>query len=384
MATLASMLVARTKATLYQLGLTVAAGLGVTTTSWAPGDPTRSLYHFVAAGLETLETIVAGFLGSAFLDTATADWLTLLAKQVFNVERVAATYAGTSVTLTNNGGGYYVIAAGDITLQDSSTGKTFRNTSGGTLESGPGTTLDLDFVADAPGADSSADAGAIDTFVTTYLGVTCSNTSAALGLDEEDDASLRDRCRAKLGTLSPNGPADAFSFVVRSSELTGESTITRARVVGDTGTGDVTIYVADADGPVAGGSVALAQTAVEQWAAPQCVTPTVVSVTGVTVPVTYQAWIYASVGEETSTIEAAIADALSALFASRPIGGDIIAPATSGKLYQSLIISTIKATYPAHTFRVVVSAPSGDTSLAISEVAVRGAVTGTITIEADP
>jgi hypothetical protein len=146
----------------------------------------------------------------------------------------------------------------------------------------------------------------------------------------------------------------------------------------------VTVYVADADGPVAGASVTLAQAAVERWATPQCVTPSVVSVTGVTVNVTYDAWIYDSVGIDPSDIEDAIEAALTTMFAARPIGGDIIAPASSGKLYQSLIVSTIKAVYPADTFRVTVSAPAGDTSLAISEVAVLGSVSGTIHIEAAP
>jgi hypothetical protein len=43
------------------------------------------------------------------------------------------------------------------------------------------------------------------------------------------------------------------------------------------------------------------------------------------------------------------------MFANRPIGGDIIAPATTGKLYQSLVQARSRPAYPDHTFRVVVT-----------------------------
>lgn len=384
MPTLTEMLLEETKAEIYARGLGIAQALGLNVTSWAAGDPTRSLYHFVADTLQRLEVIVAGYVSSGFLDYASGDWLTLLAEQVYGVERVEATYASTTVTLSNALGSLYVIEPGDVRVRSSTSGKTYTNTDGGTLASGPGTTLDLTFVADEAGADSSASATEIDELVTTLLGVTCSNATAAVGVDAEDDASLRARCRAKLGTLSATGPRDAYDYVVQSSDLTGVTDITKSRTVADSTTGDVTIYVAGASGSVAAGSVTAAQAAVEEWAAPLCITPTVTNVSNVTVPVTYSVWIYASVGETTATIEEAIETKIEEMFAARPIGGDIIAPATTGKLYQSLIVAAIRSAYPEHTFRVSVSAPAGDTSLAIDECAVLGTVTATVTLEVDP
>jgi Baseplate J-like protein len=386
--TLASQLVQETKAQIYARGLAIAASYGLNTTSWVAGDPTRSLFHFVSTILESLEINVAGFMRSGFLDYAEGDWLTIQAEQVYDVERVAGTYATTTVTLTNAGGATYIFEAGDITAQSSTTGKTYRNTEGGTLDvvGAPedGDVLTLDFTADEIGSDSSAGANEIDTLVTTFLGVTITASDAAIGLDEESDDSLRDRCRAKLGTLSATGPRDAYDFVVRDSELTGVDDITRSRTLGDSTTGDVTVYVAGTTGAVAGASVTAAQSAVEQWAAPLCVTPVVTNAAAVTIPVTYEVWLYDSVGEETAAIAEQIESDLGDMFAVRPIGGDIIAPASTGSLYQSLIASTIKASYPSHTFRVVVTAPAGDTSLAINEVAVLGTVIGTINLESDP
>ena len=198
MASLAEQLIVETKAAIFARGLSLATSLGLTVTSWAAGDPTRSYFHFIAEVLSRLEPNVAGYVSSGFLDYAEGVWLTLLAKQVFNVDRTEATYASGTVTLTNASGAIYVFEAGDVTVQDSSTGKTFRSTSGGTLAASDGitaTTLVLDFPADEAGSDSSSGATDIDTMVTTFLGVTCSNAAAFVGVDEEDDAALRDRCR---------------------------------------------------------------------------------------------------------------------------------------------------------------------------------------------
>lgn len=377
MPTLASLLYTETKAAIYARGLAVATALGLPVTSWVAGDPTRSLYHFLAEQFYYLERNVAGYIASGFLDYAEGDWLTMLAEQVYRVTRVEATFATVTIKLTNGGGGLYPIEVGDVVVKSSSGGQTYTNTEAGTLASGVGEKLELSFTADIAGSGGTEAALGIDTLVTTMLDVTVVNDLAAVGLDAESDADLRARCRAKLGMLSPNGPRDAYNFVVKSSEYTLATDITRSRTVGDSATGEVTVYVASASGAAAGASVTAAQSAVELWAAPLCITPTVVNASVVSVPVTYELWMYDSVGETTADVEAAIGTALGVMFAARPIGGDVIAPATSGKLYQSLISSTIKAVYPSHTFRVVVTAPAGDTSLTIGQVATLGLVTAT-------
>lgn len=377
MPTLASLLYTETKAAIYARGLAVATALGLPVTSWVAGDPTRSLYHFLAEQFYYLERNVAGYIASGFLDYAEGDWLTMLAEQVYRVTRVEATFATVTIKLTNGGGGLYPIEVGDVVVKSSSGGQTYTNTEAGTLASGVGEELELSFTADIAGSGGTEAALGIDTLVTTMLDVTCVNDLAAVGLDAESDADLRALCRAKLGMLSPNGPRDAYNFVVKSSEYTLVTDITRSRTVGDSTTGEVTVYVASASGAAAGASVTAAQSAVELWAAPLCITPTVVNASVVSVPVTYELWMYDSVGETTADVEAAIETALGVMFAARPIGGDVIAPATSGKLYQSLISSTIKAVYPEHTFRVVVTAPAGDTSLTIGQVATLGLVTAT-------
>jgi len=384
MASLANLLIQETKAAIYARGLAVATALGLPVTSWVAGDPTRSLYYYLAEVLSTLEVMVAGYVSSGFLDYATADWLTILADQSFNVQRIDATFAGTPVTLTNGGGGIYVIAPGDVVVKSSTNGKTYTNTSGGTLGSSPHT-LTLDFTADESGSASTAFAGQIDTLVTGLISVTCSNAAAALGLDAEPDQALRDRCRAKLGTLSPNGPADAYNFIVRdSTRISIPLEITKSRTISDSTTGNVTVYVGGASGAVSGAAVIAAQSAVQQWSSPLCITPTVVNCVSLPVAVTYEIWLYAAVGETDAAITSKVYNDLLTMFAARPIGGDIIAPATTGALYQSLISATIRASYPTTAFRVAVTAPAGDTALAINQIAQLGTVTGTTHIQVNP
>jgi len=381
--TLTSLLLQETKATIYAAALAVADTLGLPVTSWHAGDPTRSLYHVLSTKLATIEAIVVSYCKSGFLDYAEGDWLTLVAEQVYDVDRTEATTATTTVTLTNGGGGLFEIEAGDLTFKSSTSNKTYHNTTGGTLASGPGTTIPIEVEADEAGSDSSAAALEIDTMVTTLSSVTCSNATAATAVDEELDAALRVRCRAKLASLSPNGPADAYTYVALTSELSGTSNVTRARSVADATDGSVDIYLAGPSGVVAGADVTLVETAIATYATPLCITPTVASATGVSVAITYQLWIYSSVGETAAEIEAAVAAALAAKFAEQPIGGDVITT-PPGSLYLTLIESVIRGVYPAHAFRVSVSAPAGDTSLAISEVATLGTVTATITLVTPP
>lgn len=382
MAGLISMLVRETKEQIYSRGLAVASGLGLDVTSWIAGNPTRSTYWFLAEVLSILEVQVAGFFSSGFLDYAEKGWLTILAEQLYRVTREPATVAVTSITFTNAGGGYYDLGPGDVTVKHPVTGKTYTSTE--LLVLPGGTTRTIAFAADEEGSASSAGAGEITELVTGMLGVTVTNHTACSARDEEPDPDVRARCRAKLGTLSPNGPMDAYNFVVRTPELTGNNEITRSRTDSDSTTGDVTVYVATASGGVSSPALAAALAAVTKWATPLCSTPHVVNCTGVTIAVTYEVWLYASVGESESAIKAKISDTLDAMLLARPIGGDVIAPATTGALYRSLIAATIRSAYPGHVFHVDVTTPSGDTALALNEVIAAGVHSGTVHLETDP
>jgi phage-related baseplate assembly protein len=382
MATLTDLIIEETKATIYAFALTIADATGLETTTWRPGDPTRSLYHVVSEKLASWESVTAAFVRAAFLDYATGDMLRIHAYQQFGYTAEAATFGACSCTLTNASGAVYSFDAGDITAKNTASGATYRNTTGGTLDALG--TLSLTFTAEEAGSDSNAAIGEIDDLVTAYLGVTIANATACIGSDEESDASIRTGCRAKLGSLSAAGPAKAYEYVALASELTGDTESTRVRVYPDSDTGEVTIILAADAGAVSGTAVTAVEAAIVEWAAPLTITPLVQSASEVSIAVTYTIWIYDRVSATSSEVDDAIAAALATAFAERPIGGDIIPPATTGKIYADKIRAVIESVYPADTFRVSMSAPASDTSLATDEVATLGTVTATVNLIASP
>ncbi len=367
---LSSLITKLTKTQVFDKAIEVATTLSLPVTSWFEGDPTRSMYWVLAEIFETLEDVAGDFISAGFLDLAPEGiWLNTLAYQVFGYEPQEATWATCTVTLSNAGGGLYEIQAGDLTVKDSTTGVTFHSTTDVAIPSGPGTTATVTVVADTAGMAGSAGIGEIDEMVTTFLGVTCANTTAAVGLDAESKESIIAGCRAKLGSLSPNGPKDAYNYVAKRSVLTGTSAVTRARTYGDTDTGDVLLYIAGSTGHVEAADVTAVEAAIVQRATPQCITPTVASAVDKLVDVTASIWVYDTVGVTKAQIRAAVNAALLAMFARRPIGGD------SGYMRRGLIESTIERVYPDHCFEVTVTLPAADVALTVGEVAVLGTLT---------
>ena len=351
-----------TAAALLNKGLDLAQAIGLPVTSWRAGDPTRSLYQYLAEVLATLEGSRAEFIKAGFLSTASGDWLTVLASDVYGVDRREATYSTPSVVLHNAGGGQYPIDPGELTLKSTATGATFHNTSGGLLVGGASITLTL--TADSPGSVGTVVANEIDALVTTLLGVTVSSSTAAIGLDEQDDPSLKSDCRDSRGALSPNGPADAYDYVARNPKLTGVSTITRSRATSYSATGHVTVYVAGPNGGVSGADVLAAQAAIETWATPLCVTPTVVSAAETVVNVT--GTIHGD--DVPADFLARESAALAVLFSGLPIadaGGDSLA--------VSLLVATLHAAIPLKA--VVLSAPAADVTIPAGHVPKLGTVT---------
>jgi len=399
--TLTALLVKKTVPEIYEKGLAIGRFVGLPVSSWQAGDPTRAQFHLEAELLGEWESTVVGFIGSGFLDYSSGVWLKINAQQTYGVEVPEATYATTDVVLTNEEGGVYDeedLAPGNLTFKNSVTGKTYHNTTG----LAPGATLgaagsDNDTVtitveADEAGSDSSAAAGEIDEMVTSLLGVTCTNPVAAIGMDEQDPSVTIDQCRTKQGTFSPNGPADAYVHVLRtpataanaSKPNSGLSYVPRVRCYSDTDNGHVRIYIAGPSGAISGTDLDTAEAAVLRHCTPLCITPDLFSASNVVIAVTYQLWLYKRANVTDEAGKELVEDALEQLFAARPIGGDVIPPATVGKFYQSLIQDTIRAVFPGDCFRCLVSLPAVDTELDEGEVAALGVVTGTLHFVVDP
>jgi hypothetical protein len=356
------------------------AARGVSTTAWKSGSVVRTIIAGVAIVLAAFSRLQAAIAKSGFLELAEGDWLTLVALYVYGVARDEGAFASGTVTLTNTGGGVYSGGADDLVFRHATSGKTYRNT--GTYSLGAGATLVVPIQATEIGSASTATPGTITAFVTPLIGVTVTNAASVVGRDPATDAELRTLCYEKTGTLSPNGPRDAYAFVARSAVRADGSSIgvTRVRSVPD-GLGGVTVYVATATGGVTGSAgdpstdLGAINAAIQELCAPLAITATVVSAVAEIIAPTYELWVRDTTGMGTAEIEAAVAARLTALMASSPIGGHVIGGV--GKIYVTAIETTIGAALEDDLVRVVVTVPAADVTIAINEAPVLGAITVT-------
>ena len=387
---LATLLLKATKAEIYKKLLDIGVVTGLLTESWEEGDPTRSLWDATSELAEVWEANRGEIVAGGLLGLASGKWLTLLLAQNYNVTRRVATFATCTVEVTNaTSENLGTIDIDDLTFENSSTGATYRNTESKVL--GPSSTVTFEVEAEVAGTDSNAGIGDIDTLVPSIPGVTATNTTAAVALDEESDDAATDRGKAKLESFSPAGPKGAYDYAIKTPELQtdGVSNVTRTRIVDESDIGQVAVFVAGASGAVLAGDVTKAEEAAETYANPHKTDLFVLNTTNKTIAVTYALWVYDTINLTTAEIEDLVEAKLVEEFPKRPIGGDVIPPATSGKIYRDWIEAQILAAVYPHGFRCTVSTPAADVDLqldfqpqgvSIAEVAVLGTITPAVTI----
>ncbi len=366
------------KASIYDALGTV----GVNTTSWRPGAVVRTIIAVVAIMFSACTRQIAKLARAGFLDFATEDWLTLVARHVYGVERLTATFGSGTLQLTNTGGGVFVLDPGDLIVRNPDTDKTYTNTE--LVNLGAGGTVTLTVVAQEAGSASTSAIGTIVDFVTPLIGVTCSNLTAIVGADDEEDAELRTRCREVLGARSANGPADAYANIARSAKRPDGSAIgvTRARLVKD-GRGNVYVYLATAAGTVLGDAedvttdLGIINDEIQRKVAPLGVTAHTIGATPLPLDVSYRVWLFDTSGLKPDQLAALIETALGKYFAAVPIGGYVI-DGQPGRIYVDDLKSAIHAVRP-EIFRVEFDAPSlfasGDVDVAFNFAPALGTVT---------
>lgn len=250
--------------------LSVANTLGLSTTSWQSGQPSRTILRVVSSGIAATLGIVSTITRGGLLDYAAGvtpeggpGWLDTLALGFFGLTRTPATYAPTTVLFTTTAasvGGTY--PAGTLHVARGSIG--YSNTAEVIIPAGAGSVSGA-FAADVAGAAGSSGTGTITTMTTVLTGVSCSNTTPAIGADSERNAALVTRCRDRWPALSVDGPSGAYAWhaknvnsgsdnqvAVTSGPLTAPVyPVTRAKSVAALSTGIVTTYVASASGAYA-------------------------------------------------------------------------------------------------------------------------------------
>jgi phage-related baseplate assembly protein len=328
--------------------------------------------------LAAFTELTARIARSGFLELAEGDWLRLVAKHVYNVDAIEATFAEGTVLLTNAGGGIYDLDENDLIVADPSTGKTYRNTS--SFHLGANSSVAVPVAAIEAGSASSSAAGELTQLVTPLLGVTVANATALVGLDAEDDTALRARCAEKLGALSPNGPWDAYSYAARNARRADGTPVpvTRVRTVKD-GYGVVSTYLATASGAVSGTvgnlntDLGAVDDAIQRNAVPLAVTANTYSATPTVIAIAYRLWMYNTSALTEALIKSAIERRLQSFMASQPIGGNVISP-NPGKVFLDALRTVIGSAVP-QIFHVELDAPLTDVELDVSGVPVLGTVT---------
>jgi uncharacterized phage protein gp47/JayE len=338
--------------------LAALAARGFPVTSWQEGDVARTLVAIDSQSLSNLETLVANIAAGGLLDTAAGAWLTLLAANVYDVDRNSAVATRGLVRLTASAeAGPYTIAPGQLRFASTS-GLRYQIANTDNITIAKGGTLDVTVQAESPGAAYNGGNGTITTLLTPLPGVTCANPDpgggtwiTTQGVDEESDASLRTRCAARWPESGFGSPAASYDLWAR----TADATITRTKVQPSGSiAGQVDVYVAGASGPAGGGAVTAAQTYITPRA-PLGVVPVVTAASALAVTVT--ATLYGKAQYQTAATAAATA-ALQALIAATPIGG---------KVYRAALFEALMG--PVGVENVVLAAPGADTTLTAAQVA---------------
>lgn len=362
------------KASIYDALGTV----GVSTTAWRPGSVVRTIIAVVAILFSACTKLIAEITKSGFLEFAVGAWLTLVARHVYGVERLEATFGTGKLTLTNGGGGIFDLDPGDLIVRNPDTDKTYTNV--GTVHLGAGAIVTFDIVAQEAGSASTSVIDTIVDFVTPLINVTCTNPSAIVGSDEEEDSALRTRCREVLGARSANGPTDAYANVARSARRSDGSAIgvNRVRIVKD-GRGNVYVYLATAAGSVPGDAddvstdLGVINDQIQRLVAPLGVTAHTLGAASMPFDVSYRVWMLDTSGLSSTQLAALIATALGKYFAAVPIGGYVI-DGEPGRVYLDDVKAAIKAVRP-EIFRVEFDLPIGDTDVGLNFAPVLGVAT---------
>lgn len=359
----------------------VFAQVGISTTAWGSGAVVRTMTVAVSVTIAAWTQVQARIAAAGFVELSAKKWLRLAAYHLFGVEWIEATYASGYVQLVNSGGGVFSLDAGDLIVTCTRTGKTYRSTEG--FELGVLGTVSVAVTAIEAGSASNAAPGELAQVVTPpMLNVTCSNSAALVGSDDETDASLKLRCKEKLGSLSPMGPWDAYAFAARSSSrivaggAPATTGITRTRVRRD-GYGNLQLIVANNSGPVTGTvgdtstDLGAIDDAIQRGAAPLGTNASTVSAQAVGVTPRYKAYCYSTARRTSDEVKTLVNAALLEFFRTQPIGGNTLDPSdVVGFIYADALRACIANALPGEIFHVELIDPSGDIALTANQVAV--------------
>lgn len=369
--------------TLFSIG----DSIGLPLRNWQPFGVGREILFTVAQLFADKDQIREFVTKSGFLDFAVEQenstgkrnkWLDVLGHSVYGVDRVEATFATTTLTLTNSTGSPISVPATQHFGKDD--GSVTYSVDNAVSVPANGTAT-VDITADESGSIGSAAPGGITTFVNPIPGLTATNAGPAIGSDLQSATDYGQLCKDRLGALSPDGPRGAYAFVAKNAtDANGVNLgVTRVKVVSVDLDNTVDVYLADADGPVTTGVRDAVDALIQgltpgTGAVPDGISETTHAAVGHNVLVVCD--VYAT----TAIPPADILNALVAYFGSdisMPIGG--VDVGAGGFVFRDGISGAIHAAFPT-VRKVVVNTPAADVPLGATEVAVLTSVAGDITV----
>ena len=366
---------------IYEKALDILEALQVPARSWKEGGVAKTVVG-VLAQLGAMACVVITFLVRCFfLAFAEKDGLTAHALDVYDVDRLPATFASGPILLTNKGGASYTRGANEVIVTSSNTSARFQITEAFTLLGGSDaspTTITVNARAVDAGSASSVAPAEIDDFET-KLGprVSVTNETSLIGRDEESDDELRKRCSLKKGTWSPFGPRDAYEYAALSATFDDgtPTSISRVWVSPFSSVGRVDIVCATPSGTPSDDELAAVRANVEKSARPDCVT--VVVAGAIPHAISHVVTIWAN-GGAASVLLANAQAALSLFYSTYPIGGLKKSDGASGYVYLDKVDSVLGNSSP-EVFDVDF-ASTADVALAWNEVAVNTTTAAQITV----
>lgn len=341
--TIEELVVAPTADEVFEKLLDACEAVQIPARKWRKGSVARTILTVVAVLMAQFMAVVAANVAAGFLTFAAGKYLTAHAKDVYDVDRIAATFATGQVTLTNSGGAIYAIGANELVVRSSITGARFKVTQAFVLNAGASVIVDVEAITS--GSANTVAAGEVNELETTLAKVTVTNASAIIGFDEETDDELKARCKAQRGTWSVYGPRDAYEAAALGAKLAGGSptNIRRVKVSKASSTGTVTVVCATPSGAPTGLEIAAAQLACETLAKPDTVTCNVVAATPIASAQALTLW---AKGGTTATLLARATAAHAALIATYPIGGIAKTEGGTGYFYADRVASVLISSSP--------------------------------------
>lgn len=312
------------------------------------GDITEMEQAAAAAMADHLTEYTASRVKATFLDGAFGDDLTTLADDRYGIQRQPANAATVVVAFTRAAGGTTgTIPEGTVvaTQKDSLGNEVQFTTDADQGYSSGDLTRNINCTASDAGVGGNVAIGTINRLVTTglFAGFTVTNAArAAGGADEEDDDSLKDRCRQFYSTLR-RGTLAALEYGAKSVDGVANASAF------EPGDGTVTLFVSDASGNSSPTLIANVVTEEENWRAAgvmlNVIGGSVVVLTGIDISLTLRAGVVVS--------QADVQNAVTGRIAKLKIGED---------LSPTLIKNAVASVDPDGILEVTVNSPAGTVS----------------------